>query len=231
MNVILVWRGDGEMDSFIFGFFALAYVMLFFGGLRVHKRWSLTSTIFLVIAALIYDNAVYALGSLIGEGIFLKTLNLLRFWFHALFTPTLILFSIASMREAKIKWVQPSWVLVLAILYTIVAMIIEYQTELNGLVLQVSRKYGAVSYSSIGEVSGPPIMILMVTMALLIGGILLWWKAKWPWMFVGTLIMTIGSAVPLDVGSNAMTNAFELILLGTLVWTKKQLDLNHLQAF
>lgn len=218
------------MDSIIFGVFALSYVLLFGWGLRIHRRWSLTSTIFLVIAALIYDNAIYALGTLIGEGNLLKTLNLLRFWFHALFTPTLILFSIASMREANIKWAQSSWVLVLGILYTIVAIIIEYQTELKGLVLEVSKEYGAVSYSSIGEASGPPIMILMVTMALLLGSIMLWWKAKWPWMFVGTIIMTIGSAVPLDVGSNAMTNAFELILLSTLVWTKKQLDLNQLQA-
>ena len=216
------------MDSFIFGVFALAYVLLFAWGLRVHKSWSLTSTTFLVIAALIYDNTIYALGTFIGEGTVLKSLNVLRFWFHALFTPTLILFSIASMKEAHIKWAKPSWVLVLGILYTIVAIFIEYQTELKGLVLEVSKEYGAVSYSSIGGASGPPIMILMVTMALLLASIMLWWKTKWPWMFVGTLIMTIGSAVPLDAGSNAMTSAFELMLLSTLVWTKKQLDLKAL---
>lgn len=109
-------------------------------------------------------------------------------------------------------------------------MIIEYMTELNGLVLQALKEYGALSYSSVEEAGGPPIMILMVTMALLIAGIMLWWKAKWPWMFIGTVIMTIGSAVSFDIGSNAMTNTFELILLFTLVWTKKQLDLHKLNA-
>ena len=218
------------MDSIIFGLFAIAYVILLFWGLRTHRRWTLSSVLFFVVAALIYDNTIYALGTFIGEGTLLKTLNLLRFWFHALFTPTLILFSLMSMREAKIKWAQQSWVLLIGFLYTIAAMILEYTTELNGLVLQASEEYGALSYSSAEQASGPPIMILMVLLALLIAGIMLWWKAKWPWMFIGTVIMAIGSAVSFDIGSNAMTNAFELILLFTLVWTKKQLDLNKLYA-
>ena len=222
--------GDGLMDSLIFGLFALAYVILLFWGLRTHRRWTLSSVIFLVVAALIYDNTIYALGKFIGEGAFLKTLNYLRFWFHAIFTPTLILFSIASMREVKIKWAQQSWILLMAILYTIVAMMIDYKKELNGLVLQASEEYGALSYTSVEEAGGPPIMILMVTMVLFIAGIMLWWKVKWSWMLIGTVIMTIGSAVSFDIGSNALTNAFELILLFTLVWTKKQLDLHRLHA-
>ena len=218
------------MDSFIFGFFALAYVLLLIWGLRTHKKWTLSSVIFFVVGALIYDNAIYALGILIGEGTLLEALSLLRFWFHMLFTPTLIIFSAVAIREAGIEWAQKAWVLWFSVIGAIAAMIIEYVTVLNGLALEVSEEYGALSYSSAEEASGPPLMILLVLIALVIAGIMLWWKAKWPWMFVGTVIMTIGSAVPLDIGSNALTNAFELILLFTLVWTKKQLDQGKLQA-
>ncbi len=218
------------MDSFIFDFFALAYVLLLIWGLRTHKKWTLSSVIFFVVGALIYDNAIYALGILIGEGTLLEALSLLRFWFHMLFTPTLIIFSAVAIREAGIEWAQKAWVLWFSVIGAIAAMIIEYVTVLNGLALEVSEEYGALSYSSAEEASGPPLMILLVLIALVIAGIMLWWKAKWPWMFVGTVIMTIGSAVPLDIGSNALTNAFELILLFTLVWTKKQLDQGKLQA-
>ena len=218
------------MDSFIFGFFALAYVLLLIWGLRTHKKWTFSSVIFFVVGALIYDNAIYALGILIGEGTLLEALSLLRFWFHMLFTPTLIIFSAVAIREAGIEWAQKAWVLWFSVIGAIAAMIIEYVTVLNGLALEVSEEYGALSYSSAEEASGPPLMILLVLIALVIAGIMLWWKAKWPWMFVGTVIMTIGSAVPLDIGSNALTNAFELILLFTLVWTKKQLDQGKLQA-
>ena len=218
------------MDSFIFGFFAIAYVLLLIWGLRTHKKWTFSSVIFFVVLALIYDNAIYALGILIGEGTLLETLNLLRFWFHMLFTPTLILFSVMAMSEAGIEWAQKAWVVWLGVLYAIAALIVEYVTVLNGLSLEVSEEYGALSYSSAEEASGPPMMIILVLIALVIAGIMLWWKAKWPWMFIGTVIMTIGSAVPLDIGSNALTNAFELILLFTLVWTKKQLDQGKLQV-
>ena len=218
------------MDSFIFGFFAIAYVLLLIWGLRTHKKWTFSSVIFFVVAALIYDNTIIALGVLIGEGTLLETLNLLRFWFHMLFTPTLILFSVMAMSEAGIEWAQKAWVVWLGVLYAIAALIVEYVTVLNGLSLEVSEEYGALSYSSAEEASGPPMMIILVLIALVIAGIMLWWKAKRPWMFVGTVIMTVGSAVPFDLGSNALTNAFELLLLFTLVWTKKQLDQGKLQA-
>ena len=218
------------MDSFIFGFFAIAYVLLLIWGLRTHKKWTFSSVLFFVVGALIYDNTIYALGILIGEGALLEFLSLLRFWFHMLFTPTLILFSVMAMSEAGIEWAQKAWVVWLTVVYAIAAMIVEYVTVLNGLTLEVSEQYGALSYSSAEEASGPPMMIILVLIALVIAGIMLWWKAKWPWLFVGTVIMTIGSAVPIDIGSNALTNAFELLLLFTLVWTKKQLDLGKLRA-
>lgn len=218
------------MDSFIFGFFAIAYVLLLIWGLRTHKKWTFSSVIFFVVAALIYDNTIIALGVLIGDGALLESLSLLRFWFHMLFTPTLILFSVMAMSEAGIEWAQKAWVVWLGAVYAIAAMIVEYVTVINGLALEASEDYGALSYSSAEEASGPPMMIILVLIALVIAGIMLWWKAKWPWMFVGTVIMTIGSAVPIDIGSNALTNAFELVLLFTLVWTKKQLDVGKLQV-
>lgn len=218
------------MDSLFFGLFAIAYVLLIIWGLRSNKKWTLSSLIYLVIAALIYDNAVYALGIFIGTGTFLETLNLLRYWFHALFTPTLILFSICAMCGVNIKWAKQSWVLLLGVLLTMIAMIVEYTTEVHGLSLKPLKEYGALSYKPVEAAAGPPIMILIVLVALLIGGVMLWWKAKWPWMLVGTAVMAFGGAVPFNIGSNAITNAFELIFLFTLVWTKKKLDLKEITA-
>lgn len=218
------------MDSFIFGLFAVGYVLLVIWGLRSNKKWTLSSMIYLVAAALIYDNTVYALGIAIGEGPILETLNLLRYWFHALFTPTLILFSVCAMSGANIKWAQQSWVLLIGVLFTITAMIVEYTMEIHGLILEPIKEYGALSYTFAGETSGPPVMILMVLLALLTAGIMLWWKAKWPWMLVGTAVMAFASAVPHHIDSNAITNAFELFLLFTLIWTNKKLDLKEIAA-
>lgn len=40
-------------------------------------------------------------------------------------------------------------------------------------------------------------MVLIVAAVLLITGAMVWKRQRWPWMFGGALVMTIGSAVKL----------------------------------
>src|SRR5690606_966437 len=83
--------------------------------------------------------------------------------------------------------------------------------------LVARQEYGALSYSNENAPGGPPLMVLVVAAALLVAGIYAWKRQRWPWLFIVTVVMVIGSAVPIDIPSGAATNAFELILLiGTL---------------
>ena len=59
-----------------------------------------------------------------------------------------------------------------------------------------------------------------------VAGALVWWKQKWPWLFVGAVVMTIGSGVQLPLPSGAITNAFELTLLVSIMATKAFQDRN-----
>lgn len=206
------------MDPYIFGFFTIAYIVIFVWGMVKHKKTA-SAILFLVIAALIYDNAILALGHVIGEGDLLETLNYGRFWLHSIFTPTLILFSLFVMKEANLHFAYKSWVPFTFGALWIVAMIVEYFGVLSGLELAPEESYGVLSYSTTEAASGPPPMILIVLIALLIAAIMLARKRKWWWMLVGTIVMTIGSAFPIDIGSDAITNAFELALIATLMWT------------
>ncbi|MEK4131772.1 phospholipid phosphatase [Solibacillus sp. FSL W8-0474] len=206
------------MDPYIFGFFALAYIVILIWGIAKHKKTA-SAIIFFVILALIYDNAILAVGHLFGEGELLKNLSYGRFWLHAIFTPTLIIFSLLVMREANIEFAYKKWVAFSFGALWIVAMIVEYFMELSGLELAPKESYGVLNYSTTEAASGPPPMILIVLVALLIAAVTLAWKRKWWWMLVGTIFMTIGSAVPIDIGSDAITNAFELFLIATLMWT------------
>lgn len=210
------------MDSIIFLAFAVTYLALILFLWKSHKKFRLSSVLFLVLLALVYDNLIIGIGRFIGEGSFLESLNLGRFWLHALFTPTLIIFSIAILQEAGISWAKSKIAIALAGLLFITAICIEFLTELNGLTIAPSEEYGALSYSSVAEATGPPLMILVVLVGLLIAAIALAKRFKWWWMLVGVVIMTIGSAVPMNVPSNAITNLFELFLLFTLVLTKKR---------
>ena len=206
------------MDPYIFGFFVLAYVALLIWGLWKHGKTASIIIVF-VLLALIYDNTILAFGSVIGEGKLLETLSAPRFWLHALFTPLLIIFSYFILVEANIQFAQKTWVAGIFVIGTIAAIFVEYFVELRDLSLKVSEEYGVVSYSSAEAASGPPPMIIMVLVALLVAAIILAWKRKWWWMLVGTVVMGVGSAVPLPIESNAITNLFELLLLISLLVT------------
>lgn len=215
------------MDIWIYLFFAFAYLVLFIFMIRNMRRYginSLSNVLVLVIIPLIYDNAILGVGSWIGEGQTLEVLNTARYWMHAIFTPLLIVFSLDVLRRARFNWANTSAALWITVIYALAAVVVELITVVLDLSLKAETKYGVLSYSATNSPSGPPIMILMVTLALLVASILLWKRTGWFWMFVGVALMLVGSMVDIPIESGAITNAFELILLTSLVMTKNHQD-------
>jgi hypothetical protein len=220
------------MDPYIYGLYSLIYMFLFSWGLKLSIKYGFFSwlnVLLLVTFGLVYDNLILAMGSIIGKGSFLEALNVMRYWFHAFFTPLLILFSWAAIRETDIRWLKGRIGLLLAGIYTLSMIFAELIQNTIGLKLEAAQKYGVLSYDSTGS-HGPPIMIIGVTIALLLAGIVLWKKLKWKWMAIGVILMGIGSAVPVPLESDAITNGFELILLISLWATKAFLEKNSDQA-
>ena len=221
------------MDTIFYLFFTAAYIGLFIWGLIGIKKkdvFKWTSFVYLIILARIYDNGIIGIGRWIGEGDLLETLNLLRFWTHAFLTPLLVLFAVGTLKESGIAWAQKKWLTISAIIYTLILIGIEIWLEASQLTLKAEEEYGVLRYVSTEEASGPPIMILLVTLVLIVTSAILWKKTKWPVFFIGAIVMTIGSAVPINVESGAVTNAFELFLLFTLIWTKRRLIKDKLQS-
>ena len=217
------------MDIWLYLMFALAYLVLFIIMVRSMKRngiASLSNVLILVILPLIYDNTILGVGSWIGEGQTLEVLNTARYWMHAILTPLLIVFSLGVLRRARVNWANTSAALWVTVAYAFAAFMVELFTVLLNLSLEAEVKYGVLSYSSTNSPSGPPIMILMVTLALLVSSIILWKRTGWFWMFIGVALMLVGSMIDIPIESAAITNAFELILLTSLVVTKLYQDRN-----
>lgn len=212
------------MDTFLYFFFVAAYIGLLIWGLKSQKTWNMMSLVFLVILGLIYDNGIIALGRFIGEGTLLEGLSIPRFWIHALLTPLLVLFSWGALNRAGVKWVKKRAILAGAILYTLLLIVIEIMLETSNSDLKIIKEYGALRYVSAAPASGPPIMVLLLIVVLIFAAVLVWKNAAWKWMLIGSVVMIIGSAVPIPLESSAATNAFELFLLFTLVWTKVHLE-------
>ncbi|CAM3465882.1 hypothetical protein GCM10009865_13810 [Aeromicrobium ponti] len=209
------------MDTILFAGFAIIYILLFLWALILVKNSDSASAAFLlpVIAGLIYDNGILAAGRFIGEGHTLEHLNYARFWIHAFFTPLLVLYSWITLKQAGIEWARKGWLKTIAFLLTAGLIMLELFTEVFGLKLKPQWEYNVLSYSSAETESGPPIMVLVVSVVLLVSSIMVWREQKWFWFFAGSFIMIIGSAIKLPIESAAAVNAFELILLLSLTAT------------
>lgn len=218
------------MDSIIFLAFAVTYAGLLVWGIMLAARtgrWLTPANIpLLVIAALVYDNLIIGIGRWIGEGALLEGLNLARFWIHAAITPLLVAWALHAIRRAGFGWAQARWYQVVSIGAAVALMIGEYFWELQGLQIVPNEEYGALSYGSAEPPTGPPVMVLVVAAFLLVAGAMVWRKQKWPWLVVGAVVMTIGSAIELPIESGAITNAFELVLLISILATKAFQDRN-----
>ncbi|MNZ36239.1 hypothetical protein D3C78_536540 [compost metagenome] len=171
----------------------------------------------LVVFALIYDNAIIALGESIGEGELLQSLSTLRYWMHALFTPCLVLVGWDIARRTGMKWLNSTaakitaWLITIGlIIYQIIAVTIK---EVSDLV--PAREYGVLRYMPSGE-PGSMAMVIIVGTLLFIGGLIVLFKLRWPWMAIGTAILFVGRAIPIPFESSAITNIYELILIVSL---------------
>lgn len=221
------------MDTVYYLLFAATYTILLAWGLNSstgNRLFTWSSLVYLVTIGLIYDNAVMGVGKWIGEGSMLESLNALRYWSHAFLTPLLVLFSVGVLRESGIQWAKRTWVTVSAVLYTALLIILEIWLEASKLALVPVEEYGVLRYVSTHPSTGPPVMIILVTIVLLLTSGIVWKKTKWQWFFIGTIVMTIGSLIHIDVNSNAITNGFELFLMWMLIWTKKRIDKDKLQV-
>lgn len=210
------------MDSVLFPAFAVAYLVLLAIGVAVVIRGGRlvpSHLVLLVLAALVYDNAVIGLGNAIGEGPVLAALSVPRFWLHALVTPLLVIVAWHLMVQAGVRWARTRWALAGALLLT--AALVAYEIVVGAATLELTpvREYGVLRYTDANTPTGPPLMVLVVAVALLVAGIAIVVRTRWPWLLVGTVLMIIGSGVPIPVASGAITNAFELILLTTIVAT------------
>ncbi len=180
------------MLTFYYLFVALCQIVFLFlmqGLFRKSTRWYALFPL-IILCGIIYDNLVIGLGSFVGEGDTLKLLNLPRFVIHAFFTPTLIVFAFGVARRVGIGWAQSKLAHILFCLLATAMIALGIYHEIVLLEMVPEAEHGTIRYvnASAEGAPVPPIVTILVSM---IVGVFVWVKAKFPWYFVGSLLMFI----------------------------------------
>lgn len=204
--------------------YTLAHFGLLVWGIHLFQQSSNIGTILLlvVLAGLIYDNLIISLGNWIGEGELLESLNRLRFLFHTLFTPLLVVVAVELAHNAGVMWLSNSIVRYLAWAIALIMIGLEFGNKFLELKLVSNTFAGTLRYIEAESGSLPIAAILTIVLVALVG-ISIWQTLHCPWVFAGALIMLFGSAIPTRIVGPVVGSGVEIVLALSLLVIQYQM--------
>ncbi|BBH67340.1 hypothetical protein ACTI_40250 [Actinoplanes sp. OR16] len=212
------------MLSVLFALFALAEVLLLGLVVTLRRRqpdWALTLLI-LVIIALIWDNAVIALGSTIGEGGMLRALSVPRYVTHALLVPLLIMVAVGLGRRYGVRFFAGRIVPGVFGVLTLALVAVGVQKDVIALDLEATRYADTLRYTNAAS-EGPPIPAIVAILVMIGVGVALLVRARWPWLLAGAVVMFAAAAAAPSI--LWLSNFGELALILTVWLTAARRDL------
>jgi hypothetical protein len=200
-------------------FILIGFVQLGIGiyGLRnINKKSWYAILVFIITFGLAYDNFAIAAGAFLGEGELTKTLNMPRYWIHALFTPSMMIASFGALRMMDINFAKSKvWHIIICVLATALIALGSY-TDILNLTLAPKFEAGVLRYINTFEfLKGPPIPAVLTIIVVLIFGIIAWRKVGLKALFFGSLFMFLlapQTSVPLAQNIGEVGFAIGLIL-------------------
>jgi hypothetical protein len=162
-------------------------------GIRSERDRAYLWVMLAVLVGLVYDNLIIALGSFIGEGDFLKTLNAGRYAGHAFGTPLLTIFAFGIARRAGVGWAQGKTAHILACVFTTALIGLGVYEDIIRLDLAPRVMFDTFRYTNMA-VKGPPIPPILTILMLIALGISIWRKSGWKWLALGAIFMFIAAA-------------------------------------
>lgn len=206
------------MDYYIYLTTACVYVLLIYWAVR---RWETGTRSFarilliLVLAALLYDNAIIALGTSIGAGDLLLGLHAVRYWLHAFITPSLVLVAYEIWEQANLP-VRSRIVYPLAWIVTISLILYQsYAAWQEVRHLRAVREFGVIHYTPAARSSMPLMLIIVMLVLVYVAIVLLLYRESWQ-LALGIFLMPFIMWLGLPLGGRAWSNVGELILMISL---------------
>ena len=193
-------------------------------GVYRNNRSSYTLLLLIVLAGLAYDVLIILLGSFIGEGDLLKTLNAGRYIVHGFATPIMIIFGFGVLKKAGVKWAQGRTTHIVVCVFTTLLIALGVYEDVLTLDLQTKTVMDVLRYINDGGIKGPPIPAMLTIIFLIVAGISLWRNTGWWWLAAGAIFMFIAAGAGMG-DMFFIGNLGEVVLgLGNVLTAKKFLS-------
>ena len=159
-----------------------------------YPSWAL-AMLLPILAWLMFDPLVFALGNSLGEGATLQVLHSLRHLLRAITMPFLLVIAYDQAKRARVKGTD-DLLMILALGVVILALVVwGIMHGFAGVTLEVIDIEGIKQYQSDTPLGLPlPAIATVVLMTLFGLGIFL--KAQVPWLLLGGLLMLLGLIAP-----------------------------------
>lgn len=148
-----------------------------------------------VLVGLVYDNVMIAAGRFIGAGVVLEQLSTWRFYFHALLTPTLIIFGLGVLKAAGFNWATHKGVHSLVCLLATLLILLGAYFDIWLLHLEPKISGDLLRYTHAGGAKIPPIPAIVTIIFLMAAGGVLWAKKGEKWLFLGSSVMFVAAGL------------------------------------
>ncbi len=220
------------MDAFLYPVITCLYIILFIWSLQFFRESSFWGSLWVlfIIVGLIYNNLVLSIGRWIGAGDLLEMLSMFRNLLHVLLTPTLVFVALDILRRIRVDWSEYLSTRIIYNLYTFSLTVAGVFTEILWINLEPVEINGIIAYVSDSSNTRLSYSSFLTLIPLLISGIMVWKRLRWPILIFGVLLALGGGVLNFIYGSMSLGSAFELILMASLVVTEQKLKHEDFQT-
>lgn len=177
----------------------------------------------LLIIAITYDNLIVSIGRWIGPGGVLLNLSHPRFIGHVLLTPLSIVAAFKLCSQDGMEWAlspascQSAW-LTVGVLITAETLSYYRKFEPIPAWFQGTLRYTNSAYKI------PPIPSILTTVLVGVLGWMIWRDSGDAWLFVSSVVMFLGGAVPQCIAGPVVCSGAEVVLMTGFCMTAANLQ-------
>lgn len=202
---------------------ALLFICLIWASGMFYKypSWAL-AMLLPMLAWLMFDPLVSALGNALGEGSTLQVLSYLRYLLRALATPFLLIIAFDQAKRAQVKWTDDPLVMLLLGLVIVALIALGIFKGFVGINLQITEMEGIKVYKEEEPLGLPFAAIVTMTLIALMGAGI-YFKNRAPWLFLGGLVMLAGILIPPSILPSAVLASSSVVLALCFLFTEIKL--------